>query len=390
MKKLSITFGLLILVTGIVYGQTPGDLEAEFNRLHNQLLEYAANDQNTPAELETRYFELERILYPDNQMRIPDDNLDQGSTSCPGDSLYQPEIGSDTLVLFDYGNTNGFTNNCGWPECGRGPDVFYTLFVTRQDCVMISTCGSAFDTKLCVFEEDPTVEGLECCNLDYLYAQADSSVGVCDRTGRVSTRAVIMRCFTPGEYHIVLDGQAGDSKGSYTLRIEFFNNDCITPEPKPECPATFIEHEEFPGSDEEPCGFHTVTACDSGYCGMIDGPGDLDVYQIFIPDCNGLRVHLWANDTEHAPGGTAFGEGLNGNLKLYMTSCEALIAENGDIGTAGIPPVIIGGDAPQGRDSQLNYGSVVSGVPYYIVVGGEDDGLTGPYELLIECYNCDD
>lgn len=390
MKKLAITFGLLILATGIAFSQASGDLEAEFNRLHNTLLENAATDQDTPAELEARYFELERILYPENQMRMPGENLDQGSTSCPGDTLYQPELGSDTLVLFDWGTTNGFTNNCPWPNCGRGPDVFYTLMISRQDCVMISTCGSQFDTKLCVYKEDSEEPGLECCNPAYLYAQADSSVGICDRTTRLSTRAVIATCFTPGEYHIVLDGQATSSQGSYVLRIEFFENDCITPEPKPECPEVFLQHEEFEGSNEAPCGFTTIVPqCPQGYCGIIDGPGDLDVYQITVEGCYGLRVHCWADATENAPGGTGYDQGLNSNLKLYMTTCEDLIAKNDDIGSGGIAPFSIGGDAPLGTDSQLNYTHVVPGVTYYVVVSGEDHTV-GPYELLLECFNCDE
>ena len=391
MKKLAITFGLLILITGIVFAQDRGSLEDEFNRLHDQLLNYAATDQDTPAEIEARYFELEQLLYPEHFARMPEGNLDQGNTTCPGDTLYQPGIGSDTLVLFDYGTTNGFTNNCGWlpndEGCGRGPDVFYTLMVSRRDCVLISTCGSHFDTKLCVYKEDPSVPGLECCNYEYMYGRADSSVNICDRTDRLSTRAAFAKCFEPGEYHIVLDGQASTSQGSYHLTIEFFNNDCITPEPKPECPEPFFEHMETEGFDEEPCGFTTlVPGCPQGYCGIIDGPGDLDVYQITIEGYYGLRASLWADATEAAPGGTGFAQGLNSNLKLYMTTCEALIAKNDDIGSAGIPPVFIGGDAPLGTDSQISYNRAVPGTTYYIVVSGEG-GTTGPYEFLIECYN---
>jgi hypothetical protein len=395
MKKLAITFGLLILIIGIVFAQDRASLEKEFDRLHDQLLNYAATNQDTPEEIEARYFELERLLYPERQARIPDNYLDQGSTTWPGDTLWQPEIGSDTLTLFDWGTTNEFSNDCpyfwqGDSGCGRGPDVFYTLMITRQDCVKISTCGTHFDTRLCVYKEDPLVPGYECCQHSYLYARVDSSVGICDDTDRISSRAVLAKCFLPGEYHIVLDGQSSTSDGSYVLEIEFFDNDCITPEPKPECPKPFKDHMESAGFDEEPCGFTTlVPGCPQGYCGIIDGPGDLDVFQITIEECYGLRASLWADATENAPGGTGYDEGLDGSLKLYMTTCEALISKNDDIGTAGIPPVFIGGDAPEGTDSQISYDRAVPGTTYYFVVGGED-GTTGPYEFLIECYNCEE
>jgi hypothetical protein len=390
MNRLAIVLGVLILMAGIVYGQAPAAIEAEFNQLHEQIAKLAAANQDIPADIDTRYFELERILYPERTMRIPDGNLDQGSTYCPGAALFQPMIGSDTTSLFDWGRTvSGGSNTCPWTTCGRGPDVYYTLYVSRADCVMISTCGSAFNTKLCVYKEDPDVPGYECCNPAYIYACADSSVGTCDATASVNYRAVLATCFTPGTYHIVLDGSASTSFGTYHLEIRFFNNDCTTPHNDPECPENFFTHDEVASPNEEPCGVTTlVTSCPQGYCGIIDGLGDLDVYQITLPSsCTGLRAHLWANATENAPGGTGYGMGLNSRLTLFMSSCEAPIAQNGDILNAGITPVSIGADAPLGTDSQLSYGSVAAGTPYYIVVSG-DNGTTGPYELLIECYNC--
>jgi hypothetical protein len=243
---------------------------------------------------------------------------------------------------------------------------------------------------LCIYKADPDREGYECCNPAYAYACADSSVGICDATASVNYRAVVTTCFTPGTYYIVVDGSATTSFGSYTLWARFFNNGCIPPHNDPTCPEAFDEHQEISGSDEEPCGFTTmVTGCPQGFCGIIDGQGDLDVYEFTMPNCTGLRASLWADATENAPGGTGFDKGLNSHLTLYMTTCESPISQNGDILSAGVDPVSIDADAPLGTDSQLNYNHAIEDVTYYIVVSG-DEGTTGPYELLVECYNCMD
>lgn len=341
---------------------------AQLWQVYQQISDLKAMDQEVPAELYELYFKLDHAVNPEQyEDRGGANPLDQFSDLCPGGMVMGPDSGM-TYNFSTTGATNTATNNCSYPACRLGRDLFIRLTVQYRDSVTITTCGSGFDTYLCVFTA-------ACCNQpgSVPFASNDNAPEVCG----VSTtlQAGISRCFEPGVYYIVLDGFGPAAFGQYRFSIIFHGNSCITPNNDPECPADFGQHEEsFPeGCD----AFANTIHCDEGFCGQIDETGDLDVYALTISDCpRQVTISVYADDT---PGRTGFEQGLNSMLRVWPVTCEAPLAVNNDFN---------GGDGdPEGTDSQVTI-NLVPGTYYFEITGAE--ATTGPYEMFVACSTCEE
>jgi hypothetical protein len=370
MKNFLLILVVVASVSAISYAQQTQSPEspesAELWRIYQQIEDLKASEQDIPQSLYDRYFELDRIVNPNQHERMEMTPLDQFTNTCPGGMIMGPDSGL-TYTYSSTGATNTATNNCSYPACRLGRDMFLQLEVQYRDSITITTCGSGFDTYLCVYTG-------ACCGQtgSVLYAFNDNNPEVCG----VSTtlQAGISQCFEPGTYFIVLDGYAPAAFGQYRCSIIFHGNSCINPNPEPECPADYLIHEE---SIPEGCdAYRNTIHCGQGYCGQIDETGDLDVYVLDISDCpRDVTISVWADDTE---GRTGFGHGLDSYLRIWPSTCEAPLAVNNDNNGSN--------EQPNGTDSQVTL-TLVPGF-YNIEVSGHN-GTTGPYEIFVDCSSCD-
>lgn len=339
---------------------------AQLWRVYQQIEDLKAAGQDVPTEMYDLYFKLDQAVHPELYGRFEESPLDQFNDLCPGGLVVGPDSGM-TYNFSTTGATNTATNNCTFPACRIGRDLFIRLEVLYRDSVTVTTCGSGFDTYLCIYTG-------ACCGQpgSVLFASNDNAPEVC---GQATTlQAGVSRCFEPGVYYIVLDGYSPAAFGQYRFSIIFHGNSCIPPITDPECPADFAIHEEsFPeGCD----AFANTIYCNQGYCGLIDEQGDLDVYALTVEDCQRqVTISVYADDT---PGRTGFEGGLNSHLRIWPVTCEAPLSVNNDF---------LGGDGdPEGTDSQVTI-NLVPGTYFFEITGAE--ATSGPYEMFVACSPCD-
>jgi hypothetical protein len=137
------------------------------------------------------------------------------------------------LPYLDTGTTTGYADDYDevCPYAGStSPDVVYAYMVPVDELVVIDLCGSSFDTKVYVYDEDLH---LVACNDDYYIA---GSCGV--YTSKIA-RADLEANRT---YYIVVDGY-GTAHGQYVLAVSVL-------QPCPfDCPAGSVPEGEPPLHD---------------------------------------------------------------------------------------------------------------------------------------------
>ncbi|MBK6909825.1 MAG: hypothetical protein IPH10_02665 [bacterium] len=342
--------------------------QAELWRVYQQITDLTATNQDVPAALYNRYFELDRIVNPDQYDSRDEQNpLDQLTDLCPGGTVACPNPAAP-YTFSTSGQTNTAQNNCSFPNCRWGRDLFFILEVPTRDSITITTCGSQFDTYLCIFTG-------ACCGQagSTAFASNDNAPDIC---GVATTlQAGISRCFEPGTYYVCLDGASVAAFGHYRISVICHGNACIPPITEPECPDDYTQHTE--GEFAEGCELYSNTInCGQGFCGQIDQPGDLDLFALTIEDCGRMvYFNVWADDT---PGRTGFEGGLDSYLRMWPVTCEAPLAVDSDHhGAEG---------APEGTDSQIQI--YLEPGTYFFEVTGEH-GTSGPYEVFVGCSSCE-
>lgn len=364
MKSLVLTvFGIGILLFPVlaVNAQTP-DPQAEYARLFEEIETLKAAGGEISAELYEQYFAVEQQLFPSEPDRSRDDQLDEGSNTCPGLRIVQPAVGQP-FNFRDTGQTYTRTNNCS--NCRGGRDVFYQLELDRPAWLEISTCGSMFDTYLCVYQGS-------CCGTGAtaLFSN-DNNPTLC---GTNSLKAALSVCFVEaGTYYIVLDGYNIAASGHYALTIRDLPANPCGPIVIPECPADYLRHAE--GNDEDVCVSATMAGCGQGWCGAVDMLGDRDVYRFVLEIPSIVTLSAYANDT---PGRSGYTRGLNPRLNLFAgPSCDHAIYANDNFNGTAPNPV--------GNDSRIVTRCLSPGVYWAELAGG---ATSGRYELTIECTPC--
>ncbi|MCB9366639.1 MAG: hypothetical protein H6506_00435 [Calditrichaeota bacterium] len=367
MKQVLRLLAVLSLISVVSFAQqvsskTSPELR-ELWSVFQQIEDYKALEQEVPQNLYDRYFELDRLVNPENYGRNQEPSLDELSNICPGITVVGPDSGV-VWAYYNNGSTTNKTNNCSYPTCRYGRDAFMVLDVRYKDSVTVSTCGSNFDTYLCIWTGG-------CCTDPQAvpFASNDNNPLVC--SSPLTLQAGITRCFDPGLYYICVDGYGPGSHGSFSVSIFFHGNSCIPTIIEPECPADFSQHEE--GLPEGCDAYSNTIFCGQGYCGLIDQQGDLDVYALTIQgQPRDVTVSVYADDT---PGRTGYEQGLNSLLRVWPVTCEAPLSVNTDFnGTADGDPV--------GTDSQVSL-HLEPGT-YFFEVSGEQ-GTTGEYEIFVGC-----
>jgi hypothetical protein len=152
-----------------------------------------------------------------------------------GDTIFDATV-IPGLPYNDTGTTLGYFDDYDeiCPYTGStSPDVVYTFTPTENVSVLIDLCGSAYDTKLYVYDGGL---GLVACNDDFYF----------DDVCGVFVSALQNVPLTAGQtYYIVIDGYGGDA-GAYTLLVEGFEP-CVVPCP----PDAVLEGEPHLGDGYE-------------------------------------------------------------------------------------------------------------------------------------------
>jgi hypothetical protein len=359
---------LLFTLPGAYAQQSPSNPSLEASQAYlqvwNEIQALKQSGSEIPSDLYSRYFALEaEINPPDNRRGRDGSQIDQGLDGCPGYLVTQPVNGD--LTFDDWGQTDNAHNDCTYPLCRVGKDVVFAVDINHPAWLQITTCGSRFDTYLCIFKDSCGVAGHR------VFYNDDSPL-----CGPNSIYAGIDTCFSePGRYFVVVDGYGVGAWGHYGLHIRTdTTRTCFEPHVDPTCPPTFLTHTET--NDEAVCEYGKSTDCPAGWCGMIDPRGDLDVYQFNVTSCSVVTLSVFANDT---PNRTGSGNGLNPTLRLFEGgACDHPLYTNSDVGTQFADIT--------GRDSRIVTTGCLRPGTYWAEVSG--DTTVGPYEFTIACTPC--
>lgn len=196
------------------------------------------------------------------------------------------------LPYLTSGTTVGFNNNYDevCPYTGStAPDVVYAFTPAADMCIDIDLCGSAYDTKLYVYENAHTPGLPFACNDDY-YFGAPCGAFVSALFGLELTGG--------NTYYIVIDGY-GTAAGAYELAVT-------------ECPPPYIIECPPDGIAEiEPCGDDLNGGCNMAVpafqsvnhgdviCGTlwaVGGLRDTDWYELVLTHPRHVILHADAEE----------------------------------------------------------------------------------------------
>lgn len=179
-------------------------------------------------------------------------------------------IGSDSYT--NTGTTSGYTNDYDevCPYTGStAPDVVYSYVCTADDKqIDVDMYGSAYDTKIYIYENSVTPGSPHACNDDY-YSDYVSALWDIDITNG-------------NTYYIVVDGYGTDN-GDYAIAVDVHD---AAPPCVVTCPAGSIDEAEGCGNDTNggcnSAGF-TDIVCGDTFCGSgwaDGGSRDTDWYRL--------------------------------------------------------------------------------------------------------------
>jgi hypothetical protein len=359
----------LMLFVGTASPQTAAapDLKTEFDRIFAQIVTLRDTGLEVPQALYDRYFELQQNLYPIPDGRHSGGRLDQAMDGCPGTVITQPPPGQ-LLDFPDAGQTYTSVNDCHFPRGREGRDVHYQLVLNHPEWLLISTCGSLFDTYLSVFRDSC------CADTASRVVFSQDAPEIC---GPNALQAAISACFLmSGTYYITLDGANPGASGDYQFRVRSIPDSvCEVPIP---CTQGYEQHIEAEHPNDGVCESGTLVECGDGYCGAIDRLGDRDVYYFTLSSCAVVTLSAFADDT---PARSGYHRGLDPALRLFAgPACDHPIFTNDNVLTNYTD--IVGNDARIVTTGGLRAGT------YWLEITGKT--TTGKYEFLITCTACDE
>ena len=168
------------------------------------------------------YYAFDRQVNPQFYVERQEDGaLDELTDGCPGPLIDGPPAG-EYMIYTTCGQTNTATNDCTYPGCRYGRDVFAMIQTQGYDWIRITTTGSTFDTYLCLYVGN-------CCGLPgaYKVGENNNNPSLCNGQ-RLNAGMQGCLYFGPGTYYIVLDGAGPAAFGHYCLTVEIWGDDCET------------------------------------------------------------------------------------------------------------------------------------------------------------------
>jgi len=225
-----------------------GEFDINFN-ISVEYLKFASHPGGNPLLSDVK----PEKAPPDNSP-APDPN--QGVIKQGGD-----DIASAVAITMPYSNTGttaGYTNDYDevCPYTGStAPDVVYSYTPSSDEAMDVDMLGSAYDTKIYVYENDATT--LVACNDDYYSDYTSALFDVPITAGNT--------------YYIVIDGY-GTSSGTYTINAD------AGPLFVFECPPGAVDESEACGDDlNGGCNMATPAFepinCGDTVCGTIWASG---------------------------------------------------------------------------------------------------------------------
>lgn len=204
-----------------------------------------------------------------NQLRPPvrnSDHLDQGGEDCA------TAVAITTLPYNDTGSTFGYADDT--PECdgsGTGPDVAYSYTPGATANFHVSLCGSSYDTKIAVYEDNCTGTPVECNDDGNCWPGSDIP-------------NFVMNGGTT--YYFVIDGWNGDF-GDYAFFLEELaptppGDNCADPIIVPSLPYVAL--------DETNCPYMSDYAGTTCLISWNDGPDA--IYQFTLATTTSLEIIL--------------------------------------------------------------------------------------------------
>ncbi len=193
-------------------------------------------------------------------------------------NLPQARQGGDTIAtafaiplipFSDTGTTAGYSDDYD-ETCPYGgsdsPDVVYSFTPAQHLTVAIDLCGSAYDTKVYVYDANLT---LIACNDDYY---------VGDPCGSYVSLIDYVHLAGGQPYFIVVDGYGGDF-GDYVLQVSYPPFPCDLT-----CPDGGVDEGEPPLADGAPLSFNCGCQC-----------ADPDLMSALVGDAEGELIHCARN-----------------------------------------------------------------------------------------------
>ena len=142
---------------------------------------------------------------PDRPRLVPETIIDNGTPRAGGETIATATVIA-ALPYNDFASTataiDDYDETCPYNAPGS-PDVVYSYTPAATDTLVVSLCGSAYDTKMYVYENTYTPGSPYACNDDY-----------CDYQSEIS----FMEVTGGNTYYIVVDGYGGDA-GDYDLNV---------------------------------------------------------------------------------------------------------------------------------------------------------------------------
>jgi hypothetical protein len=227
----------------------------------------------------------------------------------PGDVRIILEGGDDiasaeeitSLPYADEGNTDGFNDDYdeSCPYESQAPDVVYSYSPESDGAISISLCGSDYDTKLFVYEDEATPGEPYACNED--------------GCGTWGSRSILPAMAVSGghTYYIIVDGGWGG--GDYELVVD----DPIEPPANDDCADAEQINGPFP-----------ATAYGNNLGATIDCPGPWDMhavwYKVDVPyEYNNLIVNYCeTEDHIYSIFGNIFADCNDCNSNIYRNKSE--------------------------------------------------------------------
>jgi len=206
--------------------------------------------------------------------------------SCPpvqeGENCAYPKVIA-SLPYNDAGNTCGFSDDCNISGSNNS-DVIYEMVITTTQDLVVSLCGSSYDTKLAIYLN-------ECCTGPtghWLYN--DDNFEECG-----SSASYIAATFNPGTYYIVVDGYSTYC-GDYVLYVgapqigrccygDPTNPDCADEMAQADCVALLGTWTQDLNCEDDPCPI-CVVECPTE--GIAEGEPDcgIDYDDTYNGGCN--------------------------------------------------------------------------------------------------------
>ncbi|NUO18501.1 hypothetical protein HUU59_03550 [bacterium] len=200
---------------GLAFGRSSA--EEILDGAYRYIQQLDQDQLDVPQDVYDFYFAFDRLVNPHfYESREGHVSLDQDSDTCPEERIEFD--GEEDVTIVTCGTTRYAANDCTFPYCRNSRDVFVHLDFDNWGLLRVTTTGSAFDTYLCLWEDN-------CCGNNESMPDVYNNNNPYLCNGQ-RLAAGFEYCVDDDNYILVLDGAGPAAFGSYCLTIEFEPFEC--------------------------------------------------------------------------------------------------------------------------------------------------------------------